>query len=336
MSITGEEFAKVTSKVLGESKEYKGEPCIGYDFDNGVDFNKLMEKMKYTGFQALNLGLCIEQVNEMRKSHAKIFLGMSSNIVSSGLREVIHYLVKNKFVDAIVVTAGGIEEDFIKTMHPTLLGDFYFKGKELYPNGYNRIGNLILPNSNYCEFEDWMDPLLLECLKQQNEHGVHWTPSKLVHKMGESINNESSIYYWAAKNNIPVFSPAITDGSIGDMIFFFSYKNEGLVLDLVQDVIKIDEMAFNAEKVGCLLVGAGIAKHHILNAMKRRGGCDYCAMLSTSIECDASDAGSEVAADRTKGFFKPECKPAKVIGDATILLPLIVASTFAKKEETTK
>ncbi len=36
------------------------------------------------------------------------------------------------------------------------------------------------------------------------------------------------------QNNIPVFSPALTDGSIGDMIYFHSYKNPGLILDIVE------------------------------------------------------------------------------------------------------
>lgn len=36
------------------------------------------------------------------------------------------------------------------------------------------------------------------------------------------------------QNHIPVFSPALTDGSLGDMIFFHSYKNPGLVLDIVE------------------------------------------------------------------------------------------------------
>ncbi len=31
-----------------------------------------------------------------------------------------------------------------------------------------------------------------------------------------------------------MFSPALTDGSIGDMIYFHSYKNPGLVLDIVE------------------------------------------------------------------------------------------------------
>lgn len=36
------------------------------------------------------------------------------------------------------------------------------------------------------------------------------------------------------QNNIPVLSPALTDGSLGDMIFFHSYKHPGLVLDIVE------------------------------------------------------------------------------------------------------
>ena len=55
-----------------------------------------------------------------------------------------------------------------------------------------------------------------------------------IFRLGKEINDESSIYYWASKNNIPVFSPALTDGSIGDMMFFHSFKNPGFVLDILQ------------------------------------------------------------------------------------------------------
>ena len=64
--------------------------------------------------------------------------------------------------------------------------------------------------------------------------GTLWTPSKLIARLGEKINDTSSIYYWAAKNNIPVFSPALTDGSVGDMMYFHTYKNPGLILDIIQ------------------------------------------------------------------------------------------------------
>ena len=63
--------------------------------------------------------------------------------------------------------------------------------------------------------------------------GTVWTPSKIITRLGLEIKDESSIYYWAAKNEIPVFSPALTDGSLGDMLFFHSFKNPGLVVDIL-------------------------------------------------------------------------------------------------------
>lgn len=183
-------------------------------------------------------------------------------------------------------------------------------GKELRSKGLNRIGNMLVPNSNYCLFEDWIMPLLDQMLKEQQEQGTVWTPSKVRHaaaaaaaglgnglctwqqhpstsatalraarvcgglavsrraqlvvttlqmccrpacgwvslsptcccvpigrslkgllpplllvcrcvvvqiiaRLGQAINHPDSVYYWAWKNDIPVFCPAITDGSIG-------------------------------------------------------------------------------------------------------------------------
>ena len=83
-------------------------------------------------------------------------------------------------------------------------------------------------------FEEWLTPILDQMVVEQREQGVVWTPSKMIHRMGREINNPESVYYWCYKNDIPVYSPAITDGSIGDMVFFHSFKTPGLVLDLVQ------------------------------------------------------------------------------------------------------
>jgi hypothetical protein len=52
-------------------------------------------------------------------------------------------------------------------------------GKELRAQGLNRIGNMLVPNSNYCLFEDWIMPILDQMLLEQKEQGVVWTPSKV-------------------------------------------------------------------------------------------------------------------------------------------------------------
>jgi len=75
-------------------------------------------------------------------------------------------------VDCVVTTAGGIEEDFIKCMAPTYLGEFSLNGKTLREAGINRIGNLLAPNDNYCKFEDWIMPILDQLLKEQKEEVI--------------------------------------------------------------------------------------------------------------------------------------------------------------------
>ena len=74
-------------------------------------------------------------------------------------------------VDVIVASAGGIEEDFVKCLAPTYVNPdgFRSQGKELRKRGLNRIGNLLVPNENYCKFEDWVMPILDQMLKEQQE-----------------------------------------------------------------------------------------------------------------------------------------------------------------------
>lgn len=68
--------------------------------------------------------------------------------------------------------------------------------------------------------------------EQQINNKKIWSPSSFIEFLGNKINNKESIYYWAAKNNIPVFCPALTDGAIGDILFFNSFKNKDFILDI--------------------------------------------------------------------------------------------------------
>lgn len=72
----------------------------------------------------------------------------------------------------------------------------------------NRIGNLIVPNSNYCSFEDWVLPILDAMVVDQETKGVRWTPSKVIARLGEEIGKlpggETSVYYWAWKVRPPL------------------------------------------------------------------------------------------------------------------------------------
>ena len=57
--------------------------------------------------------------------------------------------------------------------------------------------------------------------------------------MGKKIDNKESVYYWCYMNDIDVFCPAFTDGAVGDMLFMFSYRRPGFIVDLLQDYVKL-------------------------------------------------------------------------------------------------
>ena len=111
--------------------------------------------------------------------------------------------------------------------------------------------------------------------------GVRWSPSTLIHRLGKEINNPDSVYYWAYKNDIPVFCPAITDGSLGDMMFFHNYKRPEFQLDLVQDIRLLNDLAVKASCSGMIILGGGVVKHHTCNANLMRNGADFSVFINT-------------------------------------------------------
>lgn len=215
-------------------------------------------------------------------------------------------------------------------MAPTFLGSFELKGTDLREKGINRIGNLLVPNDNYCLFENWIMPLLDEMLADQKEKGTLWTPSKVVQRLGERIDNEESIYYWAAKNKIPVFCPALTDGSLGDMMYFHSFRNPGLILDIISDLRRLNTIAVKAISTGIIICGGGLIKHHICNANLMRNGADYAVYLNTSTEFDGSDSGARCDEAVSWGKIKQSATPVKIYGEASLILPLLLAQSFIK------
>lgn len=274
--------------------------------DRDITASELVANMTNMGFQASAVADAARIINNMRDyrdpgegTKTTIFLGYTSNLVSSGLRSILRYLVEHKHVSAIVTTAGGVEEDLIKCLGDTYMSSFSAIGAELREKGMNRIGNLVVPNSNYCAFQDWVIPIFDVMLEEQeasrnDEEPLVWTPSKVIARLGKEINNESSICYWAYKNNIPIFSPALTDGSIGDMLYFHTWKTDPKVLtvDIARDIRRINDIAMKAQRSGMIILGGGLIKHHIANANLMRNGAEHAVYINTAQEFDGSDAGA--------------------------------------------
>ncbi len=308
----------------------------GYDYERnaeeGFDLDAFMAAAATTGFQAANLAKAVDVVNIMRREKATIFLGCTSNMVSSGVREAITYLAKHTHVACIVTTAGGVEEDVIKLLKPFVLGSFEVSGEQLFDNGVNRTGNIFVPNDRYAYFDKFMRDFFDALYEKHKVISTHLFIRELGLAAGKLENHDESYLYWAAKNDIPVVCPALMDGSIGDLVHFFRQRHPDFKIDISEDMDLLVKLALNAEKAGAILLGAGVSKHFVLNANIFREGLDYTVYINTAEEFDGSDSGARIEEAITWAKVKPRTPAVKVHCDATIAFPLLVAATFARKE----
>ncbi|HLC65173.1 MAG TPA: deoxyhypusine synthase [Candidatus Nanoarchaeia archaeon] len=327
---------KVEQKMKNYMEMERFPVIQGYNFEDKFDFQKFVESYKNMGFQGSNFGIAVsimEEMLEKRKKGMKIFMSFTANMISSGNREIIAFLAKHKIIDGITTTAGALEEDVIKCMKPFHLGSFDVKGKILLDECVGRIGNIFVPADRYTYFERFMN-VLFEKIKDKGILSTH----EVAREMGLLVQSheatkhhaESSFLYWCAKNSISVFCPGITDGTIGDIATFFRQKNPNFAIDMVKDNEVLTKMMMNSEMAGSIILGGGIAKHFLLNAAIFRDGFDYSIYITTATEFDGSDSGGNQEEAITWAKIKPDAKRVKVVADASLLFPLLVAAVREK------
>lgn len=309
----------------------------GYDFNTPFDFDKYMDNLPHMGIQSSHMHKAIEVINDMllwrgeNGERVNKFLSFTSSASSSGLREMIAYLAEHKLVDNIVTSAGAVEEDILKTFEPHISGEFVTDDWQLHRDGWNRVGNIFCSNDAYLKFDDFLAPILVEMKRKQKEEGKVWSPSEAIRFWGQHIDNKNSFVSQAAKNNIPIYVPAFTDGAIGDSLYFDSFKDPyQLVIDYMTDTKKIINDMVESPMKGAICLGSSVPKHFVLNSSAMKGGLSHAVFITTAQEFDASDSGANPSEAVTWGKINQKGKTVKLISETTIAFPLIMAQTFVK------
>jgi len=301
-----------------------------FKWNSGLTVKDLVDKYESIGFQSIELKKASEVIVKMKKDNAKIFLTFTSNMVTSGLRGFFAQLIQLKMADIIVTTAGGLEEDIMKATGAKFdIGSFNADDVELHEQGINRVGNLQIPNEHYMQFEDTLLPMIDDLYKKQKR----WTVSELLKEIGLKLNDENSILYQAAKNDIPVFCPAITDGALGFHLYLFQQKHPDFVIDVVKDFGNILFASTMDETKGVIALGGSISKHHAILATLLNGGASYAVYMTTAHKTSGSMSGATTEEAKSWGKVKDESDVATVLGDVTIMFPLAMISALETLKE---
>lgn len=301
-----------------------------FKWNKGMNVKDLVNSLGNVGFQSVELKKASDVIVKMKKNKAKIYLTFTSNMVTSGLRGFFAQLLKLKVPDIVVVTVGAIEEDIMRALgEKFVIGKFGSDDVELHEKGINRVGNLLVGNESYAKFEDYMRGVL----KKLYEKKARWATSDLLKEIGLMLDDEDSILYWSAKNNIPVFCPAITDGAFGFHLYMFQQDHKDFVVDCVKDFSNILFSVSQDDKKGAICLGGGVTKHYALLSALLNGGLDYAVYLTTAHYSSGSMSGATTDEAKSWGKIKDDSDASTVIGDVTITFPLVMISALERLEE---
>ena len=307
-----------------DRKELLRYPVRDTSVNGNTSIRELMKQYGSSGgFTSAKIATGHSILEKMFQEENTTFLSFPADIISTGTRGIINDLVKNKLVDVIITTCGTLDHDIARTFLDYYAGSFDYSDRELRKLGINRLGNVFVPDESYGEIiEGKMQPIIEELYKMKKKWGV----ADLIHEVGLKLKSDSSILYNAARNNIPVYVPGITDGSFGSQLWSFYERNRDFTLDLLKDEHELSDIVFDAKKTGVIMIGGGISKHHTIWWNQFRGGLDYAVYVTTAQEYDGSLSGAKLEEAISWKKVKEDAEFVNIYGDATVILPVLLGT----------
>ncbi len=297
----------------------------GPSIEAGTTLGRFVKSFKNVGIQATSIYRAAEILREMIEDEESTnYLAFTSNMGTSGVRDVITTIVSKRWFHLIVTTIGAVEEDIMKTFGEFYIADWNIDDAELKKKGYNRVGNILIPNDRYEELEKF----LYRVFDSLSEKGTV-SPVELVREIGKHIKDDSSFVRQAYINGVPVFVPAPTDGALGLMLYFYrEYTGRELSIDVTGDMNLLAEITYNAKRTGAFIIGGSVPKHHVIGMNIVRGGLDRAVYVTTAAEWDASLSGARPSEAVSWGKLKEKSPHVHVYVEASVAVPLIVGAVL--------
>ncbi|AKG39113.1 MAG: deoxyhypusine synthase [Infirmifilum sp.] len=300
--------------------------------ENAGQLVKLLEKLG--GFSARYVVRSANILLEMYRSGATVIYSFPANLVATGLRGLLADTVRHGLVNAVITTGGTFDHDIARGLgYKYYVGEFELDDAYLKELEIHRLGNILVPAENYGPPVEGFTHMMLEELSQVK---TDWSPSELAFEAGRRLSDEKSILRASHLKNTPVFAPGVVDGAFGTAVYTFNEKSRAsstvkpIRIDLVRDMEKIADIIYSAEKLGGVMLGGGISKHHTIWWAQFRGGLDYAVAVTSAPEWDGSLSGARTREAISWGKIKPKANHVTVPGDATIIFPVIIG--YAARE----
>ena len=256
-----------------------------------------------------------------------VFLSLGGPLIPGGMRNIISNMIREGHVNLIVSSGANITHDLVEAFG----GSHYrHEGKddeELNEEGIGRIADINVGSDDFTIFEDEIIKIFEKISSEKKIVSIQ----ELLYEIGLLVDDDNSFVATAARNNVPIFAPGLIDSMMGLQLWIFTQDHD-FTISAVGDMPLLSDIVFESEKVGAVLLGGGLTKHYTLASNVIKGGLD----AAIQITMDRPEAGSLGGAplEEAKSWAKARCGSnlVSVVGDVTVILPLIYAAALDKIE----
>ena len=305
---------------------------------------ELLNAMLKTGFQGRKLAECAEVWRDMlREEKITIWMGLSGAMVPAGMRRILAYMIKNRFIDVLVSTGANLYHDVHEALgREHWVGTHVVDDDELFKSRVDRIYDVFADEQEFFKtdlfFENEFFPTL-----EDRAYSSREICQLLGKKMGECQKGESMLGT-AYGANVPVFCPAIGDSMVGVSAMFSRLKHKrSFVFDHLRDVEESGWITAKSSTTGVIYIGGGVPKNFIqqtavfANYMLSRkllmsdepvwNGVDQSHRYAVQVTTDSPQwgglSGCTFEEAKSWGKISARAKKATCFCDATIALPIL-------------
>ncbi|HEX8475174.1 MAG TPA: deoxyhypusine synthase family protein [Pyrinomonadaceae bacterium] len=294
----------------------------------------LLEKMEGAGFGARQLAEAHRIWLDMLGDNTTIVVAASGALIPAGMRRLLAYVIKNRFVDVLVLSGALLFHDLHESLgrqhfqsHPNMTD------AELESAQINRMWDVLASEEEYREADEWVGGFT-----NQLDQTRPYATREYLHLLGRElaeIATEDGVLTSAYKARVPIFCPTIADSaiSLGIAAARFEKKNS-FCFDIVQDVLDLAQILGKARVSGVINIGGGTSRSFIQQMEAATSivtvaprGHKYGIQIATDAPHPGGRSGSAINDESIIfGKLSRGAATAYVNCDATIALPILITA----------
>jgi deoxyhypusine synthase len=252
-----------------------------------------------------------------------VFMSLGGPLIPGGLRNIVTDMIRKEYVNLIISSGANITHDLLEAFGGSHYRDEGRDDEDLNAEGIGRIADINVGSDDFTIFESEIIKIFEDISARKSKISIQ----ELLYEVGLLIDDENSFLATAARMKTPIFSPGLIDSMFGLQLWMFTQDHD-FTVDAVADMHYLSDLVFDSERIGGILLGGGLTKHYTLASTLLKGGLDS----AIQITLDRPEAGSLSGAplQEAKSWSKAKCESTleTVIGDVTIIFPLIYAAVL--------